>query len=276
MSVRFGAYQLASVAGYHADVNNLNDRVIAAGGSMTTAVLQAYNSFVNWCYVNGLRDSGGANHTFRWLWTPLTQSFNGSLEKLWYPSGTASACGNVGFVSGNYGQDTGLTGTGSAYLQTSFTPSLRLPADQNAHFALYSRTSAVQSDGHGSIVSGARLLLQPNWGGSTDADYLNKRTSFTNYNGGLILLNSFSSTNLKIWHRGVQKGSNANAASNSNANTNLEMFLFANNSSTGAANYSTRSISGASVGTAIPEALIPDLNTQWQTLLASVNAARPV
>lgn len=270
-----GLYQLISGAStYHADVVNLNNRVIAAGGSMTTTVLQALNDFVVWCHTNGLRS--GTDPVIRWLWIPLTQTFSGSLEKLWYPSGSASALVNNGFVSGNYAQDTGLTGTGTAYLQTGFIPSTHLAANQNAHFALYSRTSAVQSDAHGTLISGNRLLIQPNWGGSTDGDYLNKRTSFTSYNGGLLLLNSLDASSLRIWHRGSQKTLSTTAASNSNSTVNLQMFLFATNSSTGAANYSTRSISGASMGTAIPEALIPDFSSRWQTLLASVSATRPV
>lgn len=270
-----GARVFAYSRGLHPDVSSLNDRVIAAGGSMTTTVLQAFNTFVIWCYVNGLRD--GSNHIIKWLWVPMTQGFSGSLEKLWYPSGTASAMTNSGFASGNYGQDTGLTGTGSVYLGTGFTPSARLSADQNAHFALYSRTFTAQSDAHGVIIPGARLLLQPNWSNSTDGDYLNKRASFGALSpGGLYLINSLSSTSLKFWHRGTQRANTTSAASGSNSNINLEMFLFASNSSTGAANYSTRSISGASIGSAISESLIPGYNTQWQTLLAAVNASRPV
>lgn len=130
---------------YNPETLDYRDRVLAAGGAITVASLDAVEKFVQDCK-NAL------------IWSKLLEigpfagsNLNAALVKLARPVGVASALTNVNFVAGDYnerGASGGLLGDGTTkYLNTGFNIQTHLP--DNCHLSFYLRDDA---GGAGNII----------------------------------------------------------------------------------------------------------------------------
>ena len=126
------------------DVANYKARIIAAGGNISDASLQAHNKFVKTLKTNNEWDKYLEIATF------AGTNLSAALVKLKYPPGVQSTLTSFGFVSADYTEATGLTGdiSGNKYLKTGFIPSANLVTSLDAHLSVYARnTTAIAGIG---------------------------------------------------------------------------------------------------------------------------------
>ena len=95
-------------SGLHADTISYRDRIIANGGTISSADLAAVDTFIKAAYTNGLRDISGSNHKILDCSPLAGDNLAAAQVKLWYPSGTSDKLTLVNFVVGDYSRTTGL------------------------------------------------------------------------------------------------------------------------------------------------------------------------
>jgi hypothetical protein len=194
-----------TTSGYDADAQAFFNRVVAAGGTLTTTEEQATNSLVL-----GLKSYS--------IWSPM---------KAIYPmiGGTANSCAQnltstlyVGtFSSGWSFASTGATPSGTnCFMYTQLNPSLVYADANSSCFGYYSRTNntfnGTECGCQTNISSPTdRVALSAYFSGAAYFDqnnFTNGRLSFTNSNtAGMFVMSRTSSTIQKGYKNGTQQGS---------------------------------------------------------------------
>jgi hypothetical protein len=123
------------------EVVDYRSRVIAAGASISDNSLQTIATFVQTLKLNNIWSK------FLEISPYAGNDLNAALVKLKYPSGIQSTLTNMNFVSGDYSESTGLTGStsGTKYLKTGFIPRNQIASALDAHLSIYARNTAALS-----------------------------------------------------------------------------------------------------------------------------------
>jgi hypothetical protein len=198
---------VGSISGIDADWLAYYNRVIAAGGSLTTTEQNATKTLVADLKANG-------------LWTPM---------KAIYPmvGASAAACAQnlksasfTGtFTSGWTFASTGVTPNGtSAYMDTFLTPSTALSSINNVHLSMYSRTQNSSVSGHNMGVdsNGANLNLAQYFSAVSvklfmNGGYPTNSAEFNQTNTkGLAIGSATSSTSRKLFFNGTLLNTDTN------------------------------------------------------------------
>jgi hypothetical protein len=243
-----------------ADADDWASRVVANGGSVSSSTMDAVYRFCMQLSAAGLRDRFFRMGIFAGtgLNAALVPLYRGpSLSGTQYGNATDT---NVGpFVSGDYAENAGLTGTGGGkYLNTGLSPSA-LPSVATGHMAAYApqitpvdATRAFMGCASGSaqynlsysLNTGTGLArLRTTWGGTSGHDANEPGGVFR---GGLRLSTRTSATALRTYHNTTQVSlleTSVTPASHVN-----NWFVFAFNSAGTPIQYSPDSIRAYSIG----------------------------
>lgn len=261
----------APVKVFNPETRNYWDRVVANGGTISAASIDAVEKFLQDCK-NAL------------IWNKLLEvgpfagsNLNAALVKLVYPAGAAGVLTNVNFVAGDYnesGSNGGLAGDGTTkYLNTGFNAATWLP--DNAHLSCYLREDIV--------AAGNRALLGTLT--STDQYWLGALNPAIGVNGRLgqtatassgeglkqgFHVASRTATNaLRIYKNGVLAGADATSVAHSRPNQNL--FLFAFNSTGSPAAFLPGRLSFYSIGQGMSDSEVLALHQAVRTLQRNLN-----
>jgi hypothetical protein len=237
------------------------NRVIAAGGSLTTTEQTATKTLVADLKANG-------------LWTPM---------KAIYPmvGASAAACAQnlksssfTGtFTSGWTFASTGVTPNGtSAYMDTGLNMLNNL-SQNNSHVSVYSRTNIANTGSMIGVYSGTFnncIMIYPNIAGLS---YLNifsnggTNTVLVTDTLGLRTVNRTVSTAFSFYNRNTK----TTLSITSVGGTNQNLFIGANNSSGSAANYDTRQNAFTSIGDGLTDTQQGNLNTAVQAFQTTLS-----
>jgi len=236
------------------------NRVIAAGGSLTTTEQSATLQLVLDLKANS-------------LWTPM---------KAIYPmvGASAAACAQnlksssfTGtFTSGWTFASTGVTPNGAAYMDTGLNMLNNL-TQNNSHVSTYSRTNISNA---GSMMGvhdglfGNSIMLYPSIGGSA---YINMFSSGGNNSIavsdtlGLRTVSRIVSTEMNFYNRATKTALTVTSVTGLNRN----LFVGANNVAGAGANYDTRQNAWTSIGDALSDTQVTNLNTAVQAFQTSLS-----
>lgn len=241
-----------------ADAQAFFSRVIAAGGTLTTAERNAVNQLVLDLKANS-------------LWTPM---------KAIYPmvGSSAAACAQNlksssftgAFSSGWTFASTGATPNGtSAYMNTGLNPNNEFASILSAHISIYSRTQVRGGIDLGVVNGGAEMTLTADLNlsvfyaianiGTTNAANITANTSI-----GFFLGNRQSSTNIKVIQNTTTLATQTNASTNTKPNANVWLAAQNNN---GVLNLPTsRQNAFASIGDGLTDTQATALYNAVQTM----------
>lgn len=212
---------------YNLETLSYYNRVMASGGSISDASLNAVEKFVQDCK-NAL------------IWDKLIEvapfagtNLNAALVKLIFAGGGASALTNVNFVADDYaetGPNGGLLGDGATkYLNTGFNAQTMLP--DNAHLSFYLRDDVVASGNR--VLIGAINVSDQYWIGALTNTQSNTRlgqvaaaTLAQNMTKGFYLGSRSAANALKLYKDGALVASDTTAITHSKPNLNLFAFGF--------------------------------------------------
>jgi hypothetical protein len=256
---------------YNPETTDYRDRVIANGGTISEATLDAIEKFVQDCK-NAL------------IWDKFLEvapfaggNLSAAMVKLVYTAGVASVITNVNFVSGDYtetGASGGLLGDGATkYLNTGFNAQTYLP--DNAHLSFYLRED-VSAAGNRSML-GALTASDQYWIGSlVPASQVNARLGQTHtgtlaaaFNKGFYIGSRTASNLIKLYKNGATVASDSTSVTHTKPNLNI--YAFGWNSLGTAAAYLPARGSFYSVGQALTDAESAVLNDAVQTLQRNLN-----
>lgn len=213
------------------------ERVLANGGAISEASLDAVEKFVQDCK-NGQ------------VWSKLLEvaPFAGSnlaaaLVKLLHPVGSPGVLTNVNFVAGDYnetGVNGGLNGDGATkYLNTGFNALSLLP--DNAHLGFYLR-SDVAAAGNRSCLGAVGGSDQYWLGAVNPASAVNARLGATitatlaqPLNKGFYIGSRTASNSMRLYKNGVLSGSDTTNVAHNKPNQNIFVFGFNTAGALGAA-----------------------------------------
>jgi len=187
----------SSISGVDADWLAYYNRVIAAGGSLTTTEQNATKTLV-------------ADLKSNSLWTPMLAIYpmvGASAAACAQNLKSASFTGTV--TSGFTFASTGVTGNGaSTFMDTGFIPSANLTLTSGA-YSIYSRTNIDQVSIDMAVLSSSGPIHQiiTRLSGDQHFAYVNTNGNYTATNTnsfGHYILNRNSSTNTKGFRNGIQ------------------------------------------------------------------------
>lgn len=256
---------------YNPETLDYRDRIIANGGTISDASVDAIEKFVQDCK-NAL------------VWDKLLEvapfagtNLNAALVKLVYPAGVPGVITNVNFVAGDYtetGANGGLLGDGATkYLNTGFNAQTYLP--DNAHLSFYLRedVSAAGNRGLLGTISGTDQY----WLGSlTPASQVNVRLAQTvsatlaaPMDKGFYIGTRTSLSQLRLYKKGALAAADTTAVVH--ARPNLSMYAFGWNAGGIAGGYVPARGSFYSIGQALNATEAAALYDAVQTLQRNLN-----
>ena len=251
---------------YNPETLDFRDRVVANGGTISEASVDAVEKFVQDCK-NAL------------IWEKLLEvapfagtGLNAAMVKLVYPAGVPGVLTNVNFVSGDYnetGVNGGLLGDGTTkYLNTGFNGQSHLP--DNAHMSFYLRED-VSVAGNRSMVGVLQGADQYWLGSVTPATAVNTRFGQSvsanlaaGMNRGFYVGSRTASNQLRLYKNGGLVASDATSVTH--ARPNLLVYAFAWNSGGSTAAYLPARGSFYSIGHGLDATEAAALNAAVQTL----------
>ncbi|MEH2067915.1 MAG: hypothetical protein V7K47_07065 [Nostoc sp.] len=213
------------------EIVNFYNRILAAGGTISSNSLQAHSTFLNTLKANNIWDKYAEIGTF-------AGDYNAAFVKFKYPANIQSTLTNVGFVSSDYSESTGLAGdtSGTKYLKTGFIPKNQLTTSLNAHFSVYSRNSmAVLGSGGstsirylGSLNGGVFALTKNSTSinGSLGAGEMVVSANGVVYPGHLMV-STVGANNGNLYYNGSSVATDTSFSTNSLSP--IENFIFAYN-----------------------------------------------
>lgn len=239
-----------NISEWHPTITDWIARVEAKGGSVSNASAIAHNNFVNTLISNNLWTKLSTNSI---IFTYGTNALNGLEEPLVKPSGVTPTKHNWGPDYSLYsGLDPG-TGNISKYINTGYNLSNYLTS-ASAQISTYLRSDGDGADGNsqyplesactnGTSRLGLSVKLS-NFSGNSIYDCWgfsgNDRTAIGGMQGfGLISGARVSTNDARIFRNGSQVGS-TNLGNSSTSIPNLPIYLFADNNSGVATNFSRR------------------------------------
>lgn len=256
---------------YNPETIDYRNRVLANGGTISDASIDAIEKFVQDCK-NAL------------IWDRLLEvapfaggNLNAAMVKLIYPGGVSGVITNVNFVSGDYsetGASGGLLGDGATkYLNTGFNAQTYLP--DNAHMSFYLRDD-VGAAGNRSMV-GTLSGTDQYWLGSlAPASSANARLGQTltatlsaALTKGFYVSSRTAANLIKLYKNGAVAGSDATTVAH--ARPNLSLYAFGWNASGAAGGYLPGRGAFYSVGHGLTDAETAELNTAVQALQRNLN-----
>jgi hypothetical protein len=186
--------------------------VTAAGGTYSEGTLSALSVFFASAKANGYNSA-------LYCFNPLAgdQLAAALIQRT---NGTWAPVTNVGYVSGDYTEATGLTGNviGNKYLRTGLIPSASLTVN-DTHMAWYSRSATAGNAGRtgmGATVSNSQRMLVGSDPTTTYHDHCSVtdgRVALANARPeGLIVQSRRASNSLKVYGNGEETGSNTGAS----------------------------------------------------------------
>jgi hypothetical protein len=253
------------------EVINYRDRVIANGGIISEASIDAVTKFVQDC-----KNSQ--------VWSKLLEvgpfagsNLSAALVKLVYPAGSSSVLTNVNFVSGDYnetGSNGGLNGDGvTKYLNSGFNTQSLLP--DNAHLSFYLRTDVSAAGNRSCIgtINGADQYWLGALTATTSVDARlggNLTASLAQPLNKAFYIGSRAAANsMRLYKNGALSGSNSTTVTHNKPNLNL--FLWAFNSAGAAAALLPARGSFYSIGSGLTDAEAAALYQAVQTLQRNLN-----
>jgi hypothetical protein len=211
---------------YNPETLDFRDRIIANGGTISDASIDAIEKLVEDCK-NAL------------VWDKLLEvapfagtNLNAALVKLVYPAGVPGVITNVNFVSGDYtetGANGGLLGDGATkYLNTGFNAQAYLP--DNAHLSFYLREDVSVAGNRGLL--GTIQGVDQYWLGSlTPASQVNVRLGQTisatlaaSMSKGFYIGTRTSFSQLRLYKNGALAATDGTAVVHARPNLNLYAF----------------------------------------------------
>lgn len=258
---------------YNPETLDYRDRVVAAGGTLSVATLDAVEKFVQDCK-NGL------------IWGKLLEvgpfagsNLNAALVKLVRPVGVAGSLTNVNFVSGDYnerGAGGGLAGDGATkYLNTGFNLQTHLP--DACHLSFYLRDDV---GGASNVIPiGAIDATHQYWVGAlTPSAQFNARLGQTiTANGtqpmskGFYCASRAAVDSLALYRDGQLAATNNTAIAQARPNQNAFVFAYSNSGS--AAGFLPGRCSFYSIGQALTAAETSVLHLAVRTLQQNLDRA---
>lgn len=259
----------SSISGVDADWLAFYNRVIAAGGSLTTTEQNATKTLVADLKANG-------------LWTPM---------KAIYPmvGASAAACAQnlksssfTGtFTSGWTFESSGVTPNGtSAYMNTNLNQSSNLGASNN-HISVYSRTDAngtttplnIQVDcgiTDNSTYSFSQILSRLN--NAFNYENGSQTTSISNTNSlGMYVGSSTSNTSGKAYKNGSLLATSTTTQAKTLYNKNIYIAATNNTITSLPIHYSSRQYAFASIGDGLTDTQASNFYTAVQTFQTTLN-----
>ena len=251
---------------YNPETTDYVMRVIANGGTISDASVDAIEKFVQDCK-NAL------------IWDKLLEvapfagtGLNAAMVKLVFPAGVPGVLTNVNFVSGDYsetGVNGGLLGDGATkYLNTGFNGQSHLP--DNAHMSFYLRED-VSVAGNRSMIGVLQASDQYWLGSVTPATAVNARFGQTvsanlaaGMNRGFYVGSRTAINQLRLYKNGGLVASDSTSVTH--ARPNLPVYAFAWNSSGLAGAYLPARGSFYSIGHGLDATEAAALNAAVQTL----------
>jgi len=235
------------------------NRVIAAGGSLTTTEQNATKTLVADLKANG-------------LWTPM---------KAIYPmvGASAAACAQnlksssfTGtFTSGITYASTGVTGNGtSAYMNTGLSPSANL-SQNSTHLSYYSRTVGGSTEAEMGCSNGAtnRTQITFSYGAVCYNAVNNGVTQFTNsLSTGFMIANRIISTQIKTFRNGTTLNT---STSNSTGLHTGNIVLLAVNDASGVIQWSTKQCAFSSIGDGLTDTQASNFYTAVQAFQTTLS-----
>ena len=255
---------------YNLETVSYYNRVIANGGSISDASLNAVEKFVQDCK-NAL------------IWDKLMEvgpfagsDLNAALVKLIYPGGGSGVLTNVNFVAGDYnesGVNGGLNGDGATkYLNTGFNAQGSLP--DNAHLSLYLREDVSAASNRALI--GTINGTDQYWLGAITNTQTNIRLGETitatlaqNMSKGFYIGSRSAANSLKLYKNGAAVASDVTAVTHAKPNLNLFVFAF-NSAGVAAAHFPGRG-SFYSIGQGLSDGEAQALHEAVRTLQRNLN-----
>lgn len=253
---------------FNPETTDYRARVIANGGTISDAGIDAIEKFVQDCK-NAL------------IWDKFLEvapfagtNLSAALVKLVHPAGVPGVITNVNFVAGDYSESTGLLGDGTTkYLNTGFNAQTHLP--DNAHLSFYLREDVG--------VAGNRCLIgvlagtDQYWLGSlAPATQVNTRfgqtiaaTLSAPMSKAFYLGTRESGSALRLYKNGALAGSDGTAVVH--ARPNHSLYAFAWNSAGTAGGYAPARGSFYSIGHALNATEAAALHDAVQTLQQNLN-----
>jgi hypothetical protein len=256
---------------YNPETTDYRTRVLANGGTISDASIDAIEKFVQDCK-NAL------------IWDKLLEvapfagtNLNAALVKLVYPVAAPGVITNVNLVAGDYsesGVNGGLLSDGTTkYLNTGFNAQTYLP--DNAHLSFYLRED-VSASGNRSLIGTLQGSDQYWLGSLAPASQVNTRfgqTISASYAAplakGFYLGVRESSTLLRLYKNGSQVASDTNLVAH--ARPNLNLYAFAWNSAGSPGGYAPARGSFYSIGQELSATQAAALNDAVQTLQRNLN-----
>jgi len=242
------------------------NRVIANGGSISDASLNAVEKFVQDCK-NSL------------IWEKLIEvgpfagaNLNAAMVKLVYPGGGSGVLTNVNFVAGDYNESGGLNGDGATkYLNTGCNAQLSLP--DNAHLSFYLRDD-VSVSGNRALI-GAINGVDQYWLGAITNTQTNVRLGQTavaslaqNMSKGFYIGSRSAVNMLKLYKNGAVVGSDATTIVHAKPSANIFVFAF---NSAGASAFVPGRGSFYSIGQSLSDTEAKALHEAVRTLQRNLN-----
>ena len=212
---------------YNPETTDYRARVIANGGTISDASIDAIEKFV--------QDCKNAN-----IWSKLLDvapfagtNLSAAMVKLVYQPGVPSVLTNVNFVAGDYnetGANGGLLGDGTTkYLNTGFNVQTT-PLPDNAHLSFYLRED-VGAAGNRSMIGTINGTEQYWIGSLTPASQVNTRfgqtvaaTLSAPLNKGFYIGTRSSSTLLRLYKNGALVATETSAVVHTKPNLNIFAF----------------------------------------------------
>ena len=255
---------------YNLETVSYYNRLVANGGTISDASLNAVEKFVQDCK-NSM------------VWDKLIEvgpfagnNLNAALVKLVFPGGGSGVLTNVNFVAGDYnesGASGGLNGDGTTkYLNTGLNAQATLP--DNAHVSFYLRDD-VSATGNRALI-GALSGTDQYWLGALTNAQTNIRLGQTatatlaqNMSKGFYIGSRTAANALKLYRNGVSAGTDATPVAHSKPNVNVYLFAF-NTAGTAGAFLPGRG-SFYSIGQGLSDVEAAGLNDAVRTLQRNLN-----
>ena len=220
---------------YNPETADYRDRVIAAGGTLSEASLDAVEKFVRDCKNNELWDKLLEVAPF------AGSNLSAALVKLIHPAGVSGTITNVNFVSGDYaetGPNGGLLGDGATkYLNTGFNLASFLP--DNSHLSFYLRED-VSASANRSLLGGLSSTEQY-WLGALTNTQRNVRlgqtataTQTANMTKGFYAGSRTGGSSLKLYKDGLVIATDSASVTHTKPSVSLYAFAFSSSGSASA------------------------------------------
>jgi hypothetical protein len=251
---------ISSISGVDADWLAYYNRVIVAGGSLTTTEQAATLQLVLDLKANS-------------LWTPMKAIYPmvGSSAAAFAQNLKSSSFTGSFSVGGTY-SSTGYNGNGVSYMNTVLTPSASLTQD-STHLSLYSRTNVSSNQQDIGAQPGVnRFNLEVRYNGNLSSDQYNYETGRVNVaNGnstGFYIATRTNSSTHKVFKNNSQLGTTNTGSPGPLSTINIPIYIGVSN---GSINFSTKEFAFASIGDGLTDTQASNFYTAVQAFQTTLS-----